>query len=170
MINPDLRPIPIDLAELAHALNSRLDENGFYLDTRTGDLLFLPLDLHDYDGASEESIREEFGWQFTVEEEVVEAVRVVTDPKRFIAVEPVPTWQAFKVMEAFLKTVQQHELSSQLARALEGRKPFRRFRDALQNFESEQQRWDAFEAAAQKEQAVAWLAEHGLQPASPPEA
>jgi len=80
MEDDSLRPLPVDLDELAMALTSHLDEYGYgyYFDLQTGDILFLPQGLEDYAGVSESELAMTF--DFGVPEMVTEAMQVANAP------------------------------------------------------------------------------------------
>lgn len=67
-------------------------------------------------------------------------------------------------MEAFIPTLKNPHLRDRLYRAIRARSPFRQFRDALEAYPMERERWVAFSDARQRQRAVDWLAEEGIEP------
>ena len=69
----------------------------------------------------------------------------------------------YRAMEEFIETVADRRLQARLWRALEGRGPFRRFRDVLLAAPVERERWIAVLAADQRRRVLAWLAEEQIE-------
>ena len=67
------------------------------------------------------------------------------DPTRFARIEPIPSDEAFRFMEAFIGTVNDARARQALERALRGGHPFRRFKDALSDFPEQRKRWHDFQ-------------------------
>lgn len=162
MEDDSLRPLPVNLDELAIALTSRFGEYGYYFDLQTGEILFLPQGLEDYVGASESELAMAF--DFGVPEMVTEALQVINVPLRFVFIWPLPSWQSYNLMEDFIYTLPPGRLRTQLERAISKRKPFRRFKDVLLNYPEERQAWFDFQNEQQYQWARDWLAEHGIRP------
>ena len=138
-----MRPLTIDLDELAFALNT----NGLdhYLDLLTGKILLIPEE--DADPELEALLREE--------------------PERFLLVEPLGHGEELRLMQEFLIEVAHPHAYAALEQALAGRKPARSFRHVLMEYPVLLQAWHAFEASRLRELAQDWLEENELQPASP---
>lgn len=135
-----MRPLTIDLDELACALNTEgLDH---YLDLLSGKLLLIPEE--DADPELEALLRSE--------------------PERFLLVEPLDSREGFRMMEDFLQTVTRQEAYRALERALSGRKPFRTFKNVLMDYPDLLQAWYDFEAERLRELAQDWLLDNELQP------
>ena len=168
MDDHDLQPLPVNLADLADAMNFRADEFCHYLDTQTGEILFLPDTLHDYPNADEEELLKAFGFIFSDPAEIFLSLRVTSDLDRYLVVDPIDSWEAYRWMEDFARTVEDRDLQRRLDEALQRERPFRGFKDTLFTNERELERWYAYEAAAREEEARMWLAAEGFR-AEPPE-
>jgi hypothetical protein len=100
-------------------------------------------------------------------EDVPEMAMVVEEidntPQRYVGIEPVPAPQAFGWMEEFAQLQVDGQIRGLLLAALEGRRPFRSFRDALANHPGVRSTWDAFEEERQLGYARAWLNEEGVE-------
>ncbi len=131
----------IKLDDLIDALtfNFELTDAGWYLDRQTGDVLL------DADGA--EDLPED-----------------LADNPRYLPVEPMSSHEGLRIMEAFIATVANPQASDRLAEALSGRKPFRRFKDALLDYLDLRESWFAFEQAAHRELATEWCKDNGIEP------
>ncbi len=67
-------------------------------------------------------------------------------------------------MEGFIETVANKRLAERLARAIQGRGPFGRFKDVLLDYPVERERWFAFRDARQRERVLEWLECEGVEP------
>ncbi|WP_252271730.1 UPF0158 family protein [Pseudomonas subflava] len=136
-----MRPLTIDLAELAFALNSEgLDH---YLDLLSGKVLLMPEE--DTDSELEALLRDE--------------------PERFLAIEPLDAQAGLTLMREFLAEVIHPHAYAELEEALEGRRAARTFVHVLMQYPALLEAWQQFEAERLRELALDWLEEHELQPA-----
>ncbi|MDP3845751.1 MAG: UPF0158 family protein [Pseudomonas sp.] len=134
-----MRPLTIDLDELAFALNSHNTEH--YLDLQTGQVLMF----------AEEGIDPEL-------DELLQ-----DDPDRLLLIDPLGSSEGFALMAQFLQDVTQPAAYQVLEQALAGRKPFRTFKHALGAYPDLLQAWYDFENTRQREQALTWLIENDIQ-------
>jgi hypothetical protein len=138
-----MRPLTIDLDQLAFALNTEgLDH---YLDLLSGKVLLIPEE--DADPELETLLREE--------------------PERFLLVQPLGQGDELRLMQEFLHEVVHPHAYAALEQALAGRKPVRTFRHVLMEYPVLLEAWHAFEAARLRELAQDWLEENELRPAKP---
>ncbi|GAB3243524.1 UPF0158 family protein [Nocardioides dilutus] len=79
-------------------------------------------------------------------------------------VDPLPSPVWFQDMADFTDGITDERIARRLARALEGRKPFRRFKDELYGSEGGAliQVWHTFRDVRAQRRAVEWLLEQGL--------
>jgi predicted nucleotidyltransferase len=127
----------IDLAALAEALQDASDEHEWWFDPRTGEVVLWS------------EFYRELGEGHPEERDL-----------RFI--EPIGSEEAYRDMEDFVARVPDTRSRDRLARAIEGRGAFRRFRDALHDLpDEERQAWFAFRDARMERRALEWLADHG---------
>lgn len=73
----------------------------------------------------------------------------------------------YRDMELFVAGVAEPDLADRMARALEGRGAFRRFRDELTGWPDVQDRWYVYFVERRRGRARAWLAAEGFTPAKP---
>jgi hypothetical protein len=137
-----MKRLRIDLDELLLALSSS-GGLGNFLDRTTGEILVRWEDAPDVDG--------------------IDARLAAGPDERYEAIEPVPSRERFEVMVDFAECLPDSALKKRLLRALQQRKPFRGFRDALFDDEAVRQRWFAFERAAATQAAERWLASLGIE-------
>ncbi len=145
---PMLRPIPIDLAELAGILEGDELGGGGRIDRQTGEV---------WHRAAVE-YAQEMG-----EEDPDDA----DHPERWIWVECEGSRDGYRDMEMFIGTVADPEKAERLEIAIQGRGAFRRFKDVLARWPGELERWFAFSDDRQRGRARAWLAGAGFRPSPP---
>ncbi len=133
--------LEIDPDDLIQAMTwtSEMLENSFYLDSETGVVL---LDSPDGD-----ELPEDFG----------------EDP-RYIYIEPTESHLAYEAMQDFVDTLPEGRLADALQHALDGRKPFRQFKDALLDYPEARESWFRFKGDFEMRQAAAWCEEHDIEP------
>jgi Uncharacterised protein family (UPF0158) len=138
----DLRPLPVDLDELAGILEGDPVYGGGRVDLTTGEVW--PAPAVDY-------VRE------TGQEDEDES----DDPDKWLWVHGEGSRDGYRDMERFIGTVRDPGRADRLEIALSGRGVFWRFKDALGRWPGELDRWYAFSAERQRGRARAWLADAG---------
>ena len=140
------------LDDLQTALVTSDAGTTFYFDRQTGETVIVAEELDDVIGMPS---RED------VEDGVVAG--------RLIQIIPVSSSVEYRWMVEFTGTVADDRLRDRLEVALDGRGPFRRFKNALSYHPDERERWFALRDARLREVAREWLAAHGIRAPSPPE-
>ncbi len=144
-----LRKLTIDFAELLFAMEDT--DNGlgepveYYLDTETGDILLIHEDLDDA-----EEVRE------LIESGLGE---------RFRLIEPLESRDRFRIMENFVLSLPESRLKTRLSDALSRNKPFRHFRDIVQEDLAVRDQWFTFQNQALAQHARDLLASLGIEAA-----
>lgn len=134
---PMLRPLPVDLEELAMILEGDPVDGGGRIDLRTGEVW--PQSAIEY--------AEEVG---EIEED--------DDPERWLWVPCEGSRDGYRDMEWFIDHLDDEAFADQLARAISGRGAFRRFKDRLSERPELITRWHAFSNDRQRGRARSWLA------------
>jgi hypothetical protein len=135
----DLRPLAVDVEELASILEGDPVLGGGRIDLTTGDVWHQsPYD----DPVDDETLDDEDRWLW------VQA----------------SSHEGWWDMSEFTETVDDPALADRLLRAIHGRRAFRRFRDALADHPDELTRFHLFADERQRGRARRWLADHGLRP------
>jgi hypothetical protein len=124
---------------MALTFQFELSESNSYLDTETGEILFTG------DGVEEETPQD------------------IDDNTRYLWIESIESREAFRIMENFVASVSDAKAAARLADALSRPTPFRRFKDALQDYPALRQAWFAFESAAHAALAQAWCEANGIE-------
>ena len=100
---------------------------------------------------------------FTEEMDAEDAARLDADPERYLLIEPVASWVGFEIMGDFVETLPESKARRELARALEQKRPFRRFKDVLLNYPSVEEDWFRFHEQAFIKIIQEWLEDHGVE-------
>jgi hypothetical protein len=124
---PDLRPLPVDLDELARILEGDPMYGGGRVDLATGEVW--PAPAVDY--------AREIGQEDADESD---------DPDRWLWVHCEGSRDGYRDMELFIGTVRDSGRADRLEIAISGRGAFRRFKDVLARWPGELDRWYAFSA------------------------
>jgi Uncharacterised protein family (UPF0158) len=139
---PLLRPLPVELEELAGVLEGDPATGGGRIDLRTGDV-----------------------WPQPAIEYAEETGDIDDDEERWLWVECEGSRAGYRDMELFIAAVDDTDQVNQLRIAIGGRGAFRRFKDQLSRWPELLERWYAFSEDRQRGRARAWLAAEGYAPA-----
>jgi Uncharacterised protein family (UPF0158) len=139
---PMLRPLPIDLEQLAMILEGDPLSGGGRIDLQTGEVWPRP--------AIEYAV--EIGEGSEDEE---------PDPDRWLYVESEGSRDGYRDMQAFIDTRTDPDWADRLSIAIQGRGAFRRFKDVLSRSPDELDEFHAFTDERQRGRARAWLADEG---------
>lgn len=136
---PMLRPLPVDLEQLASLLEGDPVWGGGRIDLKTGECWPESSDYED-DCFDE-------------------------DEDHWLYVERVGSHEGYRDMELFIATVEDPTIVDRLEIAIRGKGAFRRFKDVLSRYPEELQRYFLFSGERQLGRARAWLAAAGYRPA-----
>jgi hypothetical protein len=125
--------------DLVEALQSRLDEGFWVLNLETGEI-------------------EMGGGEFAVDSD--EGEIDYEDPDRFMGIDPIPSHEAFQIMEDFAESLPDSEGKRSLERALGHSRPFRSFKDTLSDFLPLREAWFKFQGDRTLEFAQEWIDEN----------
>ncbi|QYN37758.1 UPF0158 family protein [Pseudonocardia sp. DSM 110487] len=146
---PMLRPLAVDLEELAMVLEGDPTSGDGRIDLRNGDVL--PDFTFEY--------LVEIGQEPDDEEQ---------DPDRWLHVWCEGSRGGYGDMERFIDTLSDARLAERLSDAIRGRGAFRRFKDVLSGSPEEFGRWHVFADERQRGRARAWLADEGYRVVAKP--
>jgi hypothetical protein len=139
---PMLRPLPVDLEELAGILEGDPLNAGGRIDLTTGEVW--PQAAIEYALETGEE-----------DEDTAE------DPEPWLPVHNAGSREAYRDMESFIASVEDPDRAERLARAIEGRGAFRRFKDELARWPGELERWHALSEERHRGRARSWLTAAG---------
>lgn len=145
---PMLRPLPVDLDQLAGIVEGDPLAGGGRIDLRTGGVWPEPAIEYAVEVGDEDEASLEAPWWLPVESE--------------------GSRTGYRDMQEFIAAQPDDEHSDRLAIAIQGRGAFRRFKDVLSRRPREFERWHAFSEERKRGRARAWLAAAGYCVADPP--
>jgi len=137
------KSLNIDLDELCSAMEDSPYEHEYYLDLKTGEILFLSEYMDDEQTRKlRDQIEEDFD--------------------RYERIPKAESHEGYKDMEDFIATVKDERLAELLEVAINGRGAFRRFKDVLLRYPEERERWLQFKDERMQERAHEWLDDIGV--------
>lgn len=145
--------ITVDLDQLAVALTDNSSE--WVLDRRTGDIVMASW-IEDPD------LREDLEASLAERGAPLDESIDPLDDDRFVAIQSLGSHEGFRWMEDFAESQAEARVREALLDALDGPKPFRRFKDALARFPQVRERWHEYENGKMIKEARAWLALHEI--------
>lgn len=119
----------VDLDALAEALEDHSDYLQWFIDSVTGQVIPWTDDTDD-------PCPDESGARY---------------------IDPLPSGEAYRDMQDFVARVPDRKAADLLARAIEGRGAFRRFKDTLIEFPELREKWFAFHDVRLRRRAIEWL-------------
>ncbi|WP_446220486.1 UPF0158 family protein [Micromonospora sp. IBHARD004] len=130
-----------DLEEIATALADQTDyEHRWLINPQTGEIVFWTADL-GVDGRAP----------------------VDLDDLDLVCIEPLPSYVWYQDMADFAERISDEAVGRRLARAIQGKGAFRRFRDELhEEYPHLLPAWHTFRAVRAQRRAVEWLADNSL--------
>jgi len=136
-----LDPSSLDLEEIANALSDQTDyEHRRLIHPETGEVVFWTADT-GIDGKTP----------------------VDLDELDLVSINPLPSRVWYEDMADFAETITYEQAGRRLARAIQGKGAFRRFKDELhQGHPDLLPAWHAFRDARARRRAVQWLADNSL--------
>ena len=132
------KALKIDLDELCEAMEDSSYEREYYLDLKTGEVLF----VSDYtDDEETEKLKD----------------RVEKDFDRYEHVPKAESREGYEDMVDFIATIEDERLAELLEVAISGKGAFGRFKDVLLNYSEARERWFEFKNDRMRERAREWL-------------
>jgi hypothetical protein len=153
-VRPARKRVPVDWDELELAMTWHDDELTCFLDLRTGEVRHYRPAAFGGDGEDAELTEDE------ADEGVAEGY--------LIRIDPIESSVEYDWMADFAASLTDSRVGERLERALGGRHPFRRFKDALARHPAERERWFRFHDERVREAMREWLADHDIVPTTPP--
>jgi len=123
----------VDAGDLIDALEYHLDDASHLLDLESGEVVQAADMPEDED---------------------------LDDPDRFLVIPPMDSFDSFQIMEDFVEGLPEGEACRALARALRLPRPFRCFKDTLQDFPTLRQQWFQFHDERVLKYAGEWTEDH----------
>lgn len=138
--------LPIDLQELCFIFEDSSSEHRSYLDLETGEIIRIFDDITDSDEKEEldDKVEEGFG-------------------ERYITIPNAESYDGYQDMEDFIETEKEVKLKEKLYNAIARKGAFRRFKDVLNSYPKERERWFKFKDEKVMERVNEWLEEEGVE-------
>ena len=132
------KALKINLDELCEAMEDSSYEREYYLDLKTGEVLFVSDYTDDEEtGKLKDRIEENFD--------------------RYEQIPKAESREGYEDMIGFIATVDNERLTELLEVAINGKGAFRRFKDVLLNYPEARERWFEFKDERMRERAREWL-------------
>ena len=131
----------LDLEEIGNALSDQTDyEHRWLINPQTGEIAFWTADT-GIDGQTPADL----------------------DDLDLVCIDPLPSWVWYQDMADFAETITDERAGRRLARAIQGKGAFRRFRDELRDeYPDLLPAWYAFRDVRARRRAVQWLTDNSL--------
>jgi hypothetical protein len=178
-----MKKVKVDLDTLDMAFSYHGEDLEAYLDTETGEVVLVPSEImlrlsSEDDGDESENENEDesvpskdvtesdSGSLVSHEDDpMYEDARRIHDDKsdRYISVVADDSSDGYTDMVDFLETVHDERIAGKLDSALRGKRPFRRFKDVLEFFPEERERWFRFRDERLRARILEWLRSEGIE-------
>lgn len=135
----------VSRAEFLQAFRDQQADNEWWLDRRTGELIFISPDV-----AAEEE-----------HELDVEALKR-SEPQRLLAIVTVSSRQAYRLMQQFVEQLDDQHAATVLSEAIKQKRAFSQFQDRLHDFPGLREQWLVAEQQGMSELAEQWLKQQGI--------
>jgi hypothetical protein len=141
-----VREVPVDWEALEDAFENNAPEVHSYLHLTTGEVLRV------VDGVADPQMH----------------VRIASDGN-YLRIDPVSSREQYRWMERFIPMVDEGELRTKLAQAIDGKGAFRRFKDVLMSYGPDRERWFTFRSERLRTFMEAWLSAHAIKAVARPQ-
>lgn len=159
-----MKYIPVDVEEVAMAMDYNTYEYTHYLNTETGEVVMVEDNLMDFDYDDELAIRRLPEWQ----RELMPVLRQIDETDIFEAIPAIPITEKIAAMVAFSEQVKPSEMREKLLKALGGPNGMRKFKGVLTYHPELEHQWYLFEEDYLSQQVVDWLSSLNLSPLHKP--
>jgi hypothetical protein len=138
--------VPADLQELCFIFEDSSCEHRSYLDLKTGEIIRIFDDFMDNEEREEldEIVEEGFG-------------------ERYITIPNAESYEGYQDMEDFIETVKEVKLREKLCNAINRKGAFRRFKDVLNSYPKDRERWFRFKDEKVMERVNEWLEDEEIE-------
>lgn len=143
---PEKIQVHADLQEICFIFEDSSCEHRGYLDLKTGEIIQIFDDIMDPDEKEE------------LDGKVDEGLG-----ERYIAIPNAESYDGYKDMENFIETVKEVKLKEKLCNSIARKGAFKRFKDVLNSYPKERDRWFKFKDEKVKERVNEWLDEEGIE-------
>jgi len=128
--------VSVNVGDLIEAFDTHFDETAYYLDLKTGEILF----VSEYDNI--DNLKEKIENDST---------------GRYVYIKQISSPEGYRQMEDFIDMITDKNLQEKLEIAISGKGAFLRFKDVLISCPEERQRWFDFHEKAMRGYANEWV-------------
>lgn len=171
-----MRELKVNIKDLVDAFDNSFDETAYYLDLDTGAVIVVTeesrrlleelseAELAETAAAAFAALRSADFCPWTMDGVQAAAAVEWAEDDRFLKIPRVESWEGYQDMEAFIETVSDAHVQEILEVAIQGKGAFRRFKDTLERYPKERERWFEFLDVRSRERVLNWLQEEEIQP------
>jgi len=148
----------VKLEDIIEGLEFQSDENQSFLDKRTGQVVL----INDYElrtAEDDEPIEDFSDWE---QDQVRIAKEIIDETGDYIALPTKFDIHEYSIMEKFCLSLNDSEMSDTLYSLIKGSGAFRRFKDAIQEYDIADD-WYKYRNNALREIAIEWCQENGIE-------
>jgi hypothetical protein len=140
-----MNKIKIDIDDIIYALSNNNFEVHDFLNLKTGEVATF---IEDFYGEYEEEYEGEFD-EFS--------------ENGIIEIHGLPSHKQYTIMQDFVETLKSNKVKSHLYKVLFQKKPYRNFKDTLENYYPDLlKEWYNYERSILKQKAIAWLEDNNI--------
>jgi len=142
---------PVKLSDIIEAVEFHTDKSSAYLNIKTGEIVTVTRE--DFEAAENQDNLDEYPeWQH---ESIKTAQEILDHEEDFIGLPTKYDVHEYQIMERFILSIKDREISDALYRAIKGKGAFRRFKDAVIRFDIADE-WYKYREDAIKQVAIDW--------------
>lgn len=142
---------PVKLSDIIEAIEFQMDESSAYLNIKTGEVVTVT--HQDFEAAENQDALDEYPeWQH---ESIKTAQEILDHEEDFIGLPTKYDVHEYQIMERFILSIKDREISDALYRAIKGKGAFRRFKDDIFRFDIADE-WYKYREDAIKQVAIDW--------------
>jgi predicted homoserine dehydrogenase-like protein len=142
---------PVKLSDIIEAIEFQMDESSAYLNKKTGEVVTVTQE--DFEAAENQDALDEYPeWQH---ESIKTAQEILDHEEDFIGLPTKYDVHEYQIMESFILSIKDREISDALYSAIKGKGVFRRFKDNIFRFNIEDE-WYKYREDAIKQVAIDW--------------
>ncbi len=148
---------PVQLNRIIEAIELQTDESSAYLDKKTGDVMVIMEE--ELNAAEDQEPLEEYPeWQ---RDNIEKAREFIDREEDFLSLPTKYDIDEYEIMEDFCRAVEDADICEDLSNSIHGKSAFRRFRNAIERFNMEDE-WYKYRDGAIRQIAINWCKENDI--------
>ena len=150
----------VDLKKLIEEMDVQIDQYNTYVNRKTGEIIRVSSDrfrkVMDYEITPPYNNYQD--WEI---EEIKNCEDIADNYDDYVEIPSKSEIDEYSVMECFCLSIEDNKMRNELCRAVKGKGAFRRVRDRIERYDSEDE-WYQDKKERLQEIAIAWCEENGL--------